>query len=243
MPNDVGTSIERVSQDFDAFKRCKFLWLLLTIMAIASTSNAQPVANPTVNKPRVATEAGTNETVLKRCSEVAPDAEYLIPRTAEFHGRIEASGSGAYAYKPSGDCRYWVTDFLMNQNSHTWLTEAGAKMREYVLFSGDAFDLPSSTTGDGTRPSVEEDCKRLEVDVLVFRKDPNENTFKLVKSGKGRFASWNGNNKVCNMQGLPDAHTERAPTANMLKIRIAVRVKLRDSWQQAAGYAKKAPPN
>jgi len=230
----------------------KFLWLLLMIMAIASPSSAQQQQaspnrpKPTINGPRVVAESAAQTTILKRCSEVAPDAEFLIPKSDQFGGRTEASGSGAYAYKPAGDCRYWVVDYLMNRYSNTWINpESGATVREFVEFRGDAFDLPSSRNANlsHTRPIVEEDCKRMEVDVLIFRKDPNENTFKLIKSGKGRFGSWNDNNKVCSIEGLPGLHAEKAPLANMLKIRIAVRVKLRGSWQQAAAYATLTPPS
>jgi hypothetical protein len=229
-------------------KKYKFLWLLLMIVAIASTSNAQQASpnrpKPTINGPRVVAESTAQTTILKRCSEVAPDAEFLIPKSDQFGGRTEASGSGAYAYKPAGDCRYWVVDFLMNRYSNTWIhPESGATIRENVEFRGDAFDLPSSRNANNTRPIVEEDCKRLEVDVLIFRKDPNENIFKLIKSGRGRFGSWSDSNKSCSLEGLPGLHAEKAPTANMLKIRIAVRVKLRGSWQQAAGYATLTPPS
>jgi len=62
----------------------RFLWLLLMIMAIASTSSAQQASpnrpKPTINGPRLAAESAAQTTILKRCSEVAPDAEFLIPR-------------------------------------------------------------------------------------------------------------------------------------------------------------------
>ena len=149
MPSDVGKSMERVSQAFDAMKRCKFLWLLLMIMSIASISSAQPRsaqrAKPTTNRPRVAAEAAS-QTIFQKCAAVEPDASYVIPPNDQFGGRTEASGSGAYAYKPAGDCRYWVVDFMMNRTSNTWVNESGALVREYVLFSGNAFDLPSSSS-------------------------------------------------------------------------------------------------
>lgn len=235
-------SIETVG--LPSMKTYTFLWLLLMIMAAASTSNAQPVSanrpKLTINGPKVVAESDTLTSIFQRCAEVNPDASYLIPK--QFGGRTEASGSGAYGYQPAADCPYWVVDFLMNRYSNTWVTESGMTIREYVFFKGDAFDLPSSS-GVGTRPIVEEDCKRLEVDLLIYRKDPNENTFKMIKTGAGRFGSWNNTNQTCSLVGLPGLHSERAPTSNMLKIRIAVRVKLRGSWQQAAAYATLAPPN
>ncbi len=260
MPTEVTTSVEQVGGNVDGnfalrilnhpeggWMTPKFLWLLLMIVTIASTSSAQPTSGqrskPTINRPGVVAEADTRQTILQKCAEVDPDASFLIPKTEQFgSGRIEASGSGAYAYKPAGDCRYWVVDFLMNRSSHTWVSETGQTLRGTVNFHGAAFDLPSSENANATTPIVEEDCKRLELDVIIYRKDPNENTFKMIKSGRERF-SWDNTSKRCNLQGLMATHSERAPTANMLKIRIAVRVKLRGSWQQAAGYAIPAPPN
>lgn len=218
---------------------------VLMIMAIAPTSSAQPVSaqrpTHTINKPTVGVESGAPQAIWKRCSEVAPDVSYLIPRTNQFGGRTEASGSGEYGYQRAADCPYWVVDFLMNRFSHTWVSESGALMRENVIFFGDAFDLPSSSTANGTRPIVEEDCKRLEVDVFIYRKGPNENKFKIIRNRKGR-GSWDGTK--CVLSGLQGEEvSEHAPNSNILKFRIAVRVKLRGSWQQAAGYAIPAPPN
>jgi hypothetical protein len=262
MPTEVITSIEQVGQNFSGNFSVrnqnhpdggsitpKFHWLLLMIVAIAYTSSAQTYSGqrpkPTINRPRVVAELDTTrQTILQKCAEVDPDASYLIPKADQFGGQTEASGSGAYAYKPPGNCPYWVVDFLMNRSSNTWVDEFGNTKRENVRFYGNTFDLPSSKDANlnHTRPIVEEDCKRLELDVFIYRKDPNENTFKIIKSGKNRF-SWDNTNKTCNMQGLLEEHSERAPTANMLKIRIAVRVKLRGSWQQAAGYAAVTPPS
>lgn len=218
------------------------------MLSLALIANAQPVPqgqrpNPTVGGAKPVGEAASRETVIQKCSRIEADAVYLIPETNYFHGRIEASGSGAYAYNSKRGCPYWVVDFLMNHLSHTWVNESGLRIKENVLFSGDAYDLPSSSGAGGIRPIVETDCRNLEIDVLVFEKDPNENIFRLISSGNGRFGSWNSGSKTCNINNLPGAVSRNAPNANLLKIRIAVRVKLRGSWQQAAGYALLAPPN
>lgn len=222
-------------------------FLMLCPLAVI---NAQPVsgqrATPTVNSPKFKAELDTSQTMLQKCAQVQPDASYLIPRSEQFGGRTEASGSGAYAYKPAGNCPYWVVDFHMNRFSNTYINPtSGETERDEVIFSGNAFDLPSSGSSvdnGGKTPIVEEDCKRLEVDVFIYRKDPNENTFKFLKGDKMRF-SWDSTSKRCNQQGLWATYAEEAPLSNMLKIRIAVRVKLRGSWQQAAGYANPGAPS
>ncbi len=221
-------------------------WLILMSGALPGRGQAQPVSRdqnlkPTVNKRQPVAESDTRETIIQKCGRVEPDASYFIPEL--FSGRVEASGSGAYAYKPKKECPYWVVDYSMNRFSNTWVNESGLRVREGVLFSGNPYDLPSSNlTNDlsfGRRPNTEEDCKRVEIDVLTYKKDPNENIFRFLKSEKSRFYAWSTS---CGLLGLSDFGTI-APTSALLWIRIAVRVKLRGSWQQAAAYAQLAPPN
>lgn len=220
------------------------VFLLLPVQQGRAQPMPRAERSPVTHQRPPVTQAGAPmTTVFQVCARGEPDAHYLIPDSNAFSGRTEASGDGEYGYEPASECPYWVVDFLMNRFSNTWVNESGQLMREHVLFSGGAFDLPSSPSRDGTRPVIEEDCRRLEIDVLVYRKDPDENIFRLVKHGSGRFASWNAQSKSCSLQGLPEVHSERAPDANMLKVRIAVRVKLRGSWQQAAAHALIAPPN
>jgi hypothetical protein len=234
MSKEVITSIEQVSQNFDAVKTHKFQWLLLIILATALTGSAQPVSpqrdKRTVNQPRVSAEVGTSQTIMQRCAEAVPDASYLIPGSNQFGERTEASGSGAYAYKPAGDCRYWVVDFLLDQNS----THPGG-----VVFWTSSFDLPSSAPDDDKRPSVKEDCERVELDFFIYRKEPNEPKFKVIQS-HSRRGYWQAG--LC-MYGGSDLVGARAPTSGVLKIRIAVRVKLRGSWQQVAAHASLPPPS
>lgn len=223
---------------------------LLAIAATALFASSLPATAQEVSakkpkvttRPPLATQQRAPTAFFQPCSTVEPDASYLIPRSNEFSGQVLASGDGEYGYQSSADCPYWVTDFKLNRYSNTWISESGALMKEGVLFKGDAYDLPSSQSHGGTRPIVEEDCRRLEVDVILYRREPGTTTFKLVDSGKGRFASWSESGG-CSLSGLPEIIGAEAPNANILTIRIATRARLRDSWQQAAGTAFLAPPN
>lgn len=227
--------------------RCVLCLLLLCVSCLA---HAQPVPaggtapTPTARGDRptigAADTPGTMQTTVGACAAAAPDAEYLIPR--QFSVRTEASKDGGYGFLKPAACNYWIVDFLLNRYSNERITEDGMVLHDPVIFAGDAYDLPSSAQHNGSRPIVEEDCRKLEIDVLVYRKDPDSNTFTLLSRSQGRFASWNAGNRSCSISAL-QARTETAPHANITKIRIATRVKLRGTWQQAAGLAYLAPPN
>ena len=174
-----------------------------------------------------------------RCAKVQPDAEYFIPENISSH-RVP-SGSGRYGYRQG--CPFWVVDFSMNSKSNTFLNQDGSRFREKTLFYGLAYDLPSSQSAGGKDPIVKEDCQRLRVEYIIYTKFKHESSFVLKRhiTAKGGWTSGN----VCSLSlnyALPEnSFRTEAPEANVRVIRVATRVKLRTSWQEATAAVEDAP--
>lgn len=217
----------------------------MVLVGSALLSAGVVVATPAVISPTARAVASTAlpETVMEACGKVEPDASFLIPKYDEWGTeRALPSGDGEYGYPAGAPCQFWVTDFMLNRNSNTAVDPSNGQVtREPVRFSGNPFDLPSSP-GRSIRPNNPEDCMRLEVDVLVYRKEPGFSTFKLLAYEQLRPLSWSEDQKLCAFTSPKVGVSAIAPAGNMLTIRIATRVKLRGTWQQAAGYASKLPP-
>lgn len=174
-----------------------------------------------------------------KCAKAAADAEYFIPENISFH--IVPSSSGRYGYRQG--CPFWVVDFSMNSKANTVLAPDGTRFREKTLFYGLAHDLPSSQSAGGKDPIVKEDCLRLRVEYIIYTKFKHESAFVLKRhiTAKGSWTSAN----VCSLSlnyALPqNSFRTEAPEANVRVIRVATRVKLRTSWQEAAGRVEDAP--
>ena len=171
--------------------------------------------------------------LVSRCAKVAPDAEYFVPEKIVQH--TVPSGSGAYGYRTG--CPLWVVDFSLNSKSNTELLPNGDRFHEKAAFFAVAHDLPSSSSAGGEIPIVKEDCERLRVEHFIYKKFKHEPTF-LFQKYLLRKGEWIASPKTCRLTKdpytPPDSFTAEAPNANVLVIRVAVRVKLRTSWQEAA---------
>lgn len=177
---------------------------------------------------------------VSRCAKAPPDAEYFVPENLVQH--IVPSGSGAYGYREG--CPLWIVDFSLNSKSNTYLVN-GQRFVEKTVFYGVPHDLPSSLSAGGKNPIVEEDCKRLRVEHFIYKKFKHESAFVFQKHlfRKGQWqGSQNGGCKLTKDPGTPpDSFRVEAPDANVLVIRVATRVKLRTSWQEAAAIIHDIP--
>ena len=213
----------------------KFLAVLsaLIVSAALPTTFAQDTAFGDVSS------TAQSRAVVSRCAKALPDAEYFVPENLEEH--IVPSGSGAYGYRKS--CPLWIVDFSLNSKSNTYVVD-GQRFVEKTVFYGEPHDLPSSLSAGGNNPIVEEDCKRLRVEHFIYKKFKHESTFVFQKH-LFRKGEWQGSQNGCALTKdpgtPPDSYTVEAPNANVLVIRVATRVKLRTSWQEAAARIHDIP--
>ena len=207
--------------------------LSATIVAAAAMAAAQQPVHHDESVP-------ADVLLETRCAKVQPDAEYFIPEN--LSGHTVPSGSGRYGYRQG--CPFWVVDFSMNSKSNTVLNPDGSRFREKALFYGLAHDLPSSQSAGGKDPIVKEDCLRLRVEYIIYTKFKHESAFVLKRhiTAKGE---WISSANVCSLSlnyALPEnSFKTEAPEANVRMIRVATRVKLRTSWQEAAARVEDAP--
>ena len=181
-----------------------------------------------------------NRRVVTNCAKIGPDAEYFVPENLVQH--IVPSGSGAYGYRNT--CPFWVVDFSLNSKANSVLLPNGSRLLEDTVFYGIPHDLPSSLMAGGTDPIVKEDCERLRVEHYIYRKFKHETTFVFQKH-LYRQGQWIASTKSCKLTKdpgqAPDRFKTEAPQANVLVIRVATRVKLRTSWQEAAAIIHDLP--
>lgn len=186
---------------------------------------------------------------MTNCEKANPDAEYFIPES--FSLKMMPSSSGAYGYRSMvTSCPLWIVDFSMNSKSNTYIEPTtGERIKESTVFSAGAYDLPSSASKNenGTIPTVAEDCKRYDHEYYIYSKMKHESIFQFQQYQRWK-GSWNPSSKKCDFvwggtgNFSPSALKFKAPSANVLVIRVMVRVKLRDSWQKASANAYDAPP-
>ncbi len=214
--------------------------VLATTLAVLATTEPS-TTEPSTTVPST-TESRTTlvTTVVSSCATVQPDAEYFIPENLVEH--IVPSGSGAYGYRKG--CPLWVVDFSLNSKSNSYLPPNGQRIPEKTVFYGVPHDLPSSLSAGGENPIVQEDCQRLRVEHFIYKKFKHESAF-VFKKHLTRKGVWQGSQNGCILTKdpatPPDGFRVEAPEANVLVIRVATRVKLRTSWQEAAAKIHDVP--
>ena len=218
----------------------KFLFMLSATIVTAAAMVASPAQQPVQQPVQVDEPVAAGVLLETRCANVQPDAEYFIPENISAH--TVPSGSGGYGYRQG--CPFWVVDFSMNSKSNTVLSPDGSRFREPTLFYGIAHDLPSSQSAGGKDPIVKEDCLRLRVEYIIYTKFKHESAF-VIKRHITAKGTWISSANVCSLSlnyALPEnSFKTEAPEANVRVIRVATRVKLRTSWQEAAGRVEDAP--
>ena len=169
------------------------------------------------------------------CAQASPDAEYFIPEA--FTSKVVTSKSADYAYRKG--CPFWIVDFSMNSKSNSFIFE-GRRLFDGTDFDGVSSDLPSTSgTAADMTPGTEQDCTRLRVEYFVYKKFKHEANF-VFQAHSVRAAGMWGTSCVIPTPG--QYLVSHAPTANVLVVRIATRVKLRNAYQEAAARAVDHPP-
>jgi len=175
------------------------------------------------------------------------DGSYIVP--AGFYHQTDnpiilASGGAEYYYRcDNRACRWFVVDVLMKPDSNT----KNSLIPDLVYIDAGPYDLPSSVGYGDTAPSLKYDCEHLEVHVRhYYRHSPSPGaltTYALMGS-LTRKASWSGGGmciKKDDGYGFPIKVL--APASGTDYHRIAVRVKLRSSGQEAGVFIYEGPPN
>ena len=210
--------------------------LVLLVLCAATICAAAVGQGPDVSEP----SSRDDRRVVRECAKVGPDAEYFIPENLVSH--TVRSGSGAYGYRKI--CPFWVVDFSLNSKSNSNLQPDGTRDFDDTVFYGIPHDLPSSLMAGGIDPIVKEDCSRLRVEHYIYKKFKHEAEFVFQKH-LYRQGQWDTSLNHCtltkNPAVAPDRFKTAAPQANVLVIRVATRVKLRTSWQEAAAKIEDLP--
>ena len=209
------------------------VWVLLVLLAGCKTP--PPVVQP-INPATVA--IAVEETA---CAKVAADATWLVPKSFPKDGHYVPSPSGGYGYRHN--CPFWVVDFALNSESHTF---DNPPSKEWTRFTGVAYDLPSSpSTAEGLSGDPE-DCNRLWIEYYVYQRYSLEAGFDTATEWpplhtvlKGEYDALN---QVCGVTSVTDFTDAQAPPLNLWWVRVAVRVRERNTWQEAAAFAFTPPP-
>lgn len=179
------------------------------------------------------------------CAAIEHDVYTWIPET--MGEIVRESGSGAYGYRKG--CNFWVVDYAMNWLSNNPLDPYGNRLHENTRFFGSAFDLPSSLTANGVNafPGTKDDCENFELRYLIWTRMNNDPDW-IYKGDRRLFgtpSSWDPATGACSLGdastlegGLSYFETKAPPGQNVLRIRVATRVKERTSWQETAAIAR-----
>jgi hypothetical protein len=175
------------------------------------------------------------------CKTQAADDILWVPLQFNTDATILSSESGAYAY---GDraCKYYIADVKMATYSHSSYYY-GEWHAEPMHYHAGPYDLPSSSHFGGTIPTVQEDCERLTVQTRVYTKLNGETSFTL-QGTRSQIGLWSSG--VCTL-GLQSSTGELPITMNPSAsgwdtYRVAVRAKLRSTYQEVGVTFSEPPP-
>jgi len=174
---------------------------------------------------------------LDFCESVEFDEYYLVPEyfydTQEKPYIIASAGAEYYYRCAPATCRWFVVDIGMASYSNT---NGNPDELGQLYIDAGAFDLPSSGAFGLRDPSTVEDCGRLEIWVRYYRRLWNESIFTLQGSMK-TTGDWSVSTCKRESKGssLFPIYVFRSPSG-VDRHRIVVRVKLRNSGQEAGVY-------
>lgn len=172
---------------------------------------------------------------------LVPDVTYFVPQdldAPESDPVILPSGGAKYYYRgtPFATCNSWVVDFKMATYSNT---EGDPANLGRTVLDGQAYDLPSSGVIGGVVPNNQIDCERYRVDTTYFFKGHQDTEF-TRKGTNTRQGVWT---TQCNFveTGITMPFEVLKSLSGFDVHRLAIRVKLRSSGQEAAGYLWDGP--
>lgn len=160
--------------------------------------------------------------ILPSCATAAANRSYYVYNTT---GAITSQSSdGGYRYQTSDSCDRWVVDFKFGTTSS----------KRNIM--GGTYDLPSSSGGLGRVPTNAYDCTHLQVLTTIYRKRSNEASFTALTSATN-IGVWSGG--ACQL-ATPFVQADKS-ISGWDTYRVAVGVKLRGAWQQAAARLEPLP--
>jgi hypothetical protein len=210
-------------------------WVMLAVSVLpvagcrAVTHNQPGVVNSAVGSP-----SRLEVDFSRACADVKADTVFVVPKAFDdVKGYYLPSPSGGYGYRQG--CPFWVVDFFLNSDSHS------NPLREPTRFTGIAYDLPSSPSTIQGFPGDPEDCSRFVVDYYVYQRSSLDPTYQASSQWPTRLHT---TLSTCNAP--KDATSQYVdvmpPEVNAWWVRVAVRVRERNSWQEAAAAATLPPP-
>jgi hypothetical protein len=191
--------------------------------------------------PRSAGAAAPPGGYIDYCKTQAADDTLWVPLQFNTAATVLSSESGAYAY---GDraCKYYIADVKMATYSHSYNYD-GEWIATPMLYDAGPYDLPSSSHFGGAIPTVQEDCERLTVQTRVYTKLNGETAFTL-QGTLSQVGIWSSG--VCNLvtQSSSGAFPpSMEPSASGWDTyRVAVRAKLRSTYQEVGVTFSEPPP-
>jgi len=171
------------------------------------------------------------------CFMGEPDQVFAVPANfAEINFIRLNSLDGGYYHKP-GQCDCFVGEVWMYFNSNKQPYPNG--FPENVIVQGNGFDTPSSSGFGQVNPTVQEDCQRYYRATRMWLKE--EGTDSWVQIGKQiNTGNWTG--ESCNIGQVLQTSHEPSETNQARRLRVAVKLLLRETAQKAAVEISQPPP-
>jgi hypothetical protein len=167
-----------------------------------------------------------------------PDQVFAVPANfAQINSYRLGSLDGGYYHKP-GSCDCFVGEVWMYFNSNKQPYPNGNP--EPVRVTGNGFDTPSSSSFGGVVPTVQEDCQRYYRVTRMWEKVEGTDTW-VPKGKQINTGIWSGG--ICSI-GSPFAATHNPSMTNQArKLRVAVKLLLRETAQKVSVETNQLPPN
>jgi hypothetical protein len=187
---------------------------------------------------------------LRPCgrTSVLSNGYIFIPEAFQGIYTVRHSQNDLYYYPElssglKGNCNCYVIDVHLNWYSNSYVDDNGKRYWNGIRLSGRAFDLPSSETYGGYIPAIGEDCGRFLLHVEFYEKKAGESSWTFLKSADVR-GFWDGARCLPQVGSDPTYMTTGGgdrPKDAWDKIRVAVRVSLRELPQRAMVIAEDHP--
>ncbi|WP_193370802.1 hypothetical protein [Pelagibius marinus] len=169
-----------------------------------------------------------------------PDQVFAVPPNfAQINFYRLSSLDGGYYHKP-GTCDCFVGEVWMYFNSNIQPYPDGNPER--VVVTGSGFDTPSSSGYGQTVPTTQEDCQRYYRATRMWEKKEGTDTWSQI--GKQiNTGTWSGGSGgSCNIGSAMTYSPFPSNTNQARKVRVAVKVLVRETAQKAAVETSQPPP-
>ena len=213
--------------------------LVLCLSCVACTNNYVLTAGP--DKTALG-PAGSGQffelSACGACITGEPDQVFAVPANFSQINLYRLNSLDGGYYHKSGQCDCFVGEVWMYFNSNKQPYPNGNA--ESVRVEGKGFDTPSSSGFGEVAPTVQEDCLRYYRATRMWEKKEGSDSW--VQLGKQiNTGSWVGGS--CDI-GSPMAVTHAPSSTNQARrLRVAVKLLLRETAQKVAVETMQLPPN